>query len=116
MLACIGGHLETNYRGGSRNFRSGQAHPFSCENGAMVNHAVDFIYGDDNISRHELLVKARNQGCKKIVHGPTSRQKKVSVAYEELDLEKNLYKWKKREWSPISVITILQRWGTNLNF
>ena len=29
--------------------------------------------------------------------GPTSRQKKARVTYEELDFEKNLSKWKKPE-------------------
>eukprot|EP00731_Ephydatia_muelleri_P015153 Em0008g873a len=45
--------------------------------------------------------------------GPTSRQKKARVTYEELDFEKNLSKW--LIWRPISVTTNLLSQGTNLN-
>ena len=37
--------------------------------------------------------RGRMQGC----DGPTSRQKKARITYEQLDLEKDLSQWKKQE-------------------
>ena len=37
--------------------------------------------------------RGRKQGC----DGPTSRQKKARITYEQLDLEKDLSQWKKQE-------------------